>query len=74
VVSATGALYAIRRSLFQKVPLGVTDDFFISTGVVAAGKRLVFEPDAVAFEATAGGSAAEFSRKVRIMTRGLWGS
>ena len=43
-ISATGAIYAIRRSLFQPAPDGVTDDFTISTGVIAQGYRLVFAP------------------------------
>ena len=70
-VSATGALYAIRRRFFESVPEGVTDDFFVSTGVVAAGSRLVFAPDAVALERAAESPGREYSRKVRVMTRGL---
>lgn len=72
-ISATGAIYAIRRSLFQGVPIGVTDDFAVSTSVIAQGYRLVFEPDAVAYELAAGSQKREFGRKVRIMTRGLAG-
>lgn len=71
VVSATGAIYAIRRELVDSVPAGVTDDFFVSTGAVAAGYRLVFAPDAVAVEPVAESSGLEFARKVRVMTRGL---
>lgn len=70
-ISATGAIYAIRRSLFQPVPDGVTDDFVTSTRVIAQGYRLVFAPDAVAYEPVARSSDVEFGRKVRIMTRGL---
>ncbi len=70
-ISATGAIYAIRRSLFEPVPGGVTDDFTISTGVIAQGYRLVFAPDAIAYEPVAGSSDAEFARKVRVITRGL---
>jgi glycosyltransferase involved in cell wall biosynthesis len=73
VISATGAIYAVRRSLFRPVPDGVTDDFFTSTGVVAQGYRLVFAPDAVAFEPVAGTAELEFGRKVRVITRGLRG-
>jgi cellulose synthase/poly-beta-1,6-N-acetylglucosamine synthase-like glycosyltransferase len=71
VVSAHGGLYAIRRALYQ-IPeeTAVTDDFIISTGVVAQGFRLVFEPEARAFEAPAPAAAAEFGRRVRLMTRG----
>jgi cellulose synthase/poly-beta-1,6-N-acetylglucosamine synthase-like glycosyltransferase len=73
VISATGAIYAIRRELFRDVPDGVTDDFMTSTRVIAAGRRLVFEPKAVALEPVAGSSRSEYKRKVRIMTRGLRG-
>lgn len=70
-ISATGAIYAIRRSLFKPVEEGVTDDFFTSTGVIAQGFRLVFAPDAVAYEPVAESSNTEFGRKVRVITRGL---
>ena len=70
-ISATGAIYAIRRPLFQPAPEGVTDDFAISTGVVAQGYRLVFAPDAVAYEPVSASQGGEFGRKVRIITRGL---
>jgi glycosyltransferase involved in cell wall biosynthesis len=71
VISATGAIYAIRRELFQPVPDSVTDDFFVSTGVIEQGYRLVFAPEAVAYEPVAESAEVEFGRKVRIMTRGF---
>jgi cellulose synthase/poly-beta-1,6-N-acetylglucosamine synthase-like glycosyltransferase len=70
-ISATGAIYAIRHSLFLPVPEGVTDDFVTSTRVIAQGRRLVFVPEATAFEPVAGAREHEFSRKVRVITRGL---
>jgi cellulose synthase/poly-beta-1,6-N-acetylglucosamine synthase-like glycosyltransferase len=71
VTSATGAIYAIRRSLFSSVPEGVTDDFVTSTKVIAQGYRLVFAPAAVAFEPVARSGGVEFGRKVRVITRGF---
>jgi len=71
VVQATGAIYSIRRSLFRPVPEGVSDDFVTSVGVIEQGYRLVFAPDAVAYEPVAPSSGAEFRRKVRIGTRML---
>jgi glycosyltransferase involved in cell wall biosynthesis len=71
VISATGAIYAIRRSLFRPVPPGVTDDFATSTAVIAQGRRLVFAPAAMAFEPVGRSGEIEFERKVRVMTRGL---
>jgi cellulose synthase/poly-beta-1,6-N-acetylglucosamine synthase-like glycosyltransferase len=70
-ISATGAIYAIRRNLFEPVTDSVTDDFVISTGVIQQGFRLVFAPGAVAYEPVAPTADVEFGRKVRIMTRGL---
>jgi cellulose synthase/poly-beta-1,6-N-acetylglucosamine synthase-like glycosyltransferase len=72
-ISATGAIYAVRRTLFRGVPVGVTDDFAVSTSVIAQGHRLVFAADAVAWEPVAGSGGVEWGRKVRIMTRGLRG-
>lgn len=72
-ISATGAIYAIRRALFRGVPVGVTDDFAVSTDVIAQGRRLVFAPDAIAYEPVARTGGIEFGRKVRVMTRGLRG-
>jgi predicted ATP-grasp superfamily ATP-dependent carboligase/cellulose synthase/poly-beta-1,6-N-acetylglucosamine synthase-like glycosyltransferase len=72
VVSAHGGLYAIRWELYRKPEeAAVTDDFAISTGVVQQGYRLVFEPEARAWEETAPGAGGEFGRRVRLMTRGL---
>lgn len=71
VISATGALYAVRRELTRPIPDGVTDDFAMSTGVIDQGRRLVFEPDAVAWEPPSPALGGEYRRKVRVMTRGL---
>src|SRR5690606_27768390 len=74
IVSAHGGLYAIRRALYQRSPdSAVTDDFALSTAVIAQGHRLVFEPEARAWESTVTQAHREFSRRVRLMTRGLRG-
>ena len=73
VTSATGAIYAIRRSLFRAVPPGVGDDAVISYRVIAQQHRFVYEPRAVAYETVAPTESAEFKRKVRVCLRGLHG-
>ncbi len=71
VVSAHGGLYAIRRKLYHVPPdRAVTDDFIISTAVIEQGLRLVFEPDALAYEIAVPTARPEFRRRVRLMTRG----
>lgn len=73
VVSSTGTLHAIRRELIDDVPADVTDDFYLSVGVICHGRRLVFAADAVAWEQPNDRPAAEYRRRVRIITRGLTG-
>lgn len=68
-LAATGAIYAIRKSLFRPIPDGVSDDLFTSTGVIAQGHRLVFSPQAIAYEPVAATSQVEFGRKVRVIMR-----
>lgn len=74
IVSAHGAIYAIRRALYRPPEsAAVTDDFAISTAVVEQGYRLVFESEAIAYEEPVPAAHREFGRKVRIMNRGLRG-
>ena len=70
-ISADGGLYAIRRSLMPIVPADVTDDFHISTAAVAAGYRIAFADDALAWEHSIGGARQQFRRRIRITVRGL---
>ena len=74
IVAADGAIYAVRRALYRTPgTAAATDDFAISTAVIEQGRRLVYEPEAVAWEETAGNARAEFGRKVRITARGWRG-
>ncbi len=70
MVGADGALYAVRRDLFV-APTGCADDLEISLAVVAAGSRLAFAPDALAFESSTPTLAEEFRRKLRTQTCAL---
>jgi cellulose synthase/poly-beta-1,6-N-acetylglucosamine synthase-like glycosyltransferase len=66
LVSANGAIYAIRRSLFRPLPPGtINDDLLISMNVLQQGYRIVYDPQAVAYEETAS-LQQEFRRRVRI--------
>lgn len=70
ITGTTGHIYAIRHDLFAPVPPGVTDDSFISREVIRQHRRLVWEPQAIAYGPIAD-NRGEFQRKVRITTRGL---
>jgi cellulose synthase/poly-beta-1,6-N-acetylglucosamine synthase-like glycosyltransferase len=65
-VGATGALYAIRRRLFEPIPEDtLLDDVLIPVRIAERGYRSVFEPDARAWDRSAASAAEEFRRKVR---------
>lgn len=69
VVGATGALYAVRRSLLVPVPVGtILDDVYIPMHVVHQGLRVIFVPSARAWDVADQGTDREFSRKVRTLS------
>jgi cellulose synthase/poly-beta-1,6-N-acetylglucosamine synthase-like glycosyltransferase len=72
VVGATGAIYAIRRSLYQPLPQGtILDDVLTPMRVVMQGYRTVFDGSAVAFDVVSKDVAQEWKRKVRTLA-GNW--
>lgn len=68
---ATGAIYALRRSIWEHLPSGISDDSVTPLLALKAGYRVVVEPRARAFERAAGKLAEEFGRKARMVTRQL---
>jgi biofilm PGA synthesis N-glycosyltransferase PgaC len=65
-VGATGAIYAIRRQLFEPLPPDtVLDDVLIPMRIARAGRRTLFEPAARAYDRAAASAGEEFTRKVR---------
>ena len=66
VVGVTGALYALRRECFRDIPVDtILDDVVIPMNVVMAGKRVVFEGRALAFDVPSRDHQQEKLRKVR---------
>jgi poly-beta-1,6-N-acetyl-D-glucosamine synthase len=69
VVGVTGAIYAIRRELYTEIPPGtILDDVFVPMNVARMGKRVVFQPAAIACDQLFSQKGKEFSRKVRTLT------
>jgi biofilm PGA synthesis N-glycosyltransferase PgaC len=65
-VGATGAIYAIRRTLFRPIPTDtLLDDVLIPMGVVRQGYRVVFDSAAIAYDEVSRSRRQEFVRKVR---------
>jgi cellulose synthase/poly-beta-1,6-N-acetylglucosamine synthase-like glycosyltransferase len=67
-IGVSGALYAMRRELFEPLPPGtVLDDVLIPMRVAAAGWRVVFEPRALAWDQPSQQPAEERRRKIRTL-------
>lgn len=67
-VGVTGALYAVRKELFVPLdPRAILDDVLVPMEVVLAGRRVVFEPEARAWDRLAENPAHEYRRKVRTL-------
>ena len=65
-VGATGAVYAVRRELFEPLPAdAILDDVLLPMRIVRRGYRVLFEPAARAYDIAAATSREEFTRKVR---------
>jgi cellulose synthase/poly-beta-1,6-N-acetylglucosamine synthase-like glycosyltransferase len=65
-IGATGAIYAIRRDLFEPIPDDtLLDDVLIPLRIVRRGFRVVFEPNARALDRASSTARQEFVRKTR---------
>lgn len=72
IYAADGTLYAIRRELY--VPIAdpaQADDIAVSTRVVLQGRRLILDPEAIAYEETPAEGRDEFVRKIRVTNHSL---
>jgi cellulose synthase/poly-beta-1,6-N-acetylglucosamine synthase-like glycosyltransferase len=67
MVGANGGVFAIRRDLFTPLPkFAIIDDFLISMQIRGRGYKVVYDPQAVAFEETGADARQEFQRRIRI--------
>jgi glycosyltransferase involved in cell wall biosynthesis len=65
-IGATGAIYSIRRTLFERIPDDtILDDVLIPLRIAERGYRVVFEARAKAFDCTCASAQHEFARKAR---------
>jgi len=75
VVGGDGALYAIRKRLYEPLQRTDINDFVNPLQIITKGYRGIYDPEAVCWEEAAGTYAGEFRRKIRIVNRslrGLW--
>jgi cellulose synthase/poly-beta-1,6-N-acetylglucosamine synthase-like glycosyltransferase len=67
-LGATGAIYALRRTLWQPLPAEtLLDDVLAPMRAVLSGYRIVFEEHALAFDRASANARAESRRKTRTL-------
>ncbi len=68
MIGVSGALYAMRREVFQPLPEGtVLDDVLVPMRAARAGWRVVFEPRARAWDRPSAAPVQEQRRKIRTL-------
>jgi len=73
LTGATGCIYAVRKELYIDLPEDIISDLDEPLEVLAHGRRVVFEPEAVAYENTFEEEKDEMSMRIRVITRGMRG-
>ncbi len=72
VAGATGAIYAIRKSLYQELPKEtLLDDVLTPMNIILQGFRTIFEGKALAYDTISKNASQEWRRKVRTLA-GNW--
>jgi len=68
MLGATGAIYAIRKELFVKIPEHIVlDDVFVPFKIIEQGYRAVFDDKAKAYDEVADSPREEHRRKTRTL-------
>jgi len=68
MLGATGAVYAIRKSLYVPIPTHlVLDDMFVPLHIIGKGYRAIFDETAHAFDEVAHNPKEEYRRKARTL-------
>lgn len=72
VVGVTGAIYSIRRELYQQLQnTAILDDVMVPMNIVMQGYRVIFDSSAVAYDVFSKNTIQEWHRKVRTLA-GNW--
>ena len=73
ITGCSGCIYSVRRSLYVPLPPEIISDLCEPLKILEGGHRVVFEPEAVAYEETTERAKQEFSMRVRVISRGMHG-
>ncbi len=69
MVGSDGAIFTLRKSLYQSLDAEDINDFLIPLRVVLGGYRNIYEPEAIGEEGATQEYVQEYRRKIRIVSR-----
>ncbi len=73
ITGCCGCIYSVRRALYTPLPPDIISDLVEPLTILEKGHRIVFEPEAIAYEETTERAAEEFNMRIRVITRGMRG-
>ncbi len=73
ITGCCGCIYSVRRCAYEALPPDIISDLCEPLKVLEKGYRIVFEPEAIAYEETTEHAKEEFSMRVRVAVRGMRG-
>lgn len=73
ITGCCGCIYSVRRDLYTPLPPEIISDLVEPLTILQKGFRIVFEPEALALEETAGETENEFRMRIRVIVRGMNG-
>ena len=73
ITGCSGCIYSVRRDLYTDLPVRIISDLVEPLMILKKGFRIVFEPQALAYEETTGQSVEEFNMRIRVIVRGMNG-
>jgi cellulose synthase/poly-beta-1,6-N-acetylglucosamine synthase-like glycosyltransferase len=67
LLGANGGIYAIRKELFVELPPNtIVEDFVLPMKILEKGYKVIYEPEAIAYEETSKKIIQEMERRIRI--------
>jgi cellulose synthase/poly-beta-1,6-N-acetylglucosamine synthase-like glycosyltransferase len=73
LVGANGSIYAMRYELFDELGPNIISDFIMPIRIWRKRYKVVYAPQAVAYESSGESFSVEFRRRTRIIARSLYG-
>jgi cellulose synthase/poly-beta-1,6-N-acetylglucosamine synthase-like glycosyltransferase len=73
VITALGAIFAIRTGMFSPVPKHLSDDFYTPIRILCQGGKVIREPKLICRKIAINKRKEQYYRRVRIVSRGFSG-